>query len=458
MTSILPPQRSSWDVIGDLLGQNLQQSLPGAIQQGYNRGQLKNSIDEISRLSKSPESSPLDIMLSAMKAGAGIPGSERYLGQIIPELMKVAEANKSQKVRLPGEESTQPAQRNNLPNFLNQPTQAQTQPEFFPTNVGPQGGPGQVPQEATAGIKQPLFTVTELIPKAKELAAERTSAGIPTTAKEALQELKELESEKKEYNKEVDKELQQRTAGQKTYGQRAVDELKKLYPEASSEVETIFQKIGEDASKQGKSEAEINHYLANEAKKFKNTIANVRNDMDAPRLYNAITRGISGTYKNFEQAGADVRKHLEPLIDLGLYDTARNLLSEKGYGPEEREMIIHPLGTEAKAIINQVPKYKSFLIGTGQFGVSANVPPSLDDIKSALTKIKDTDPNFSLVLARKAFEDKGYDWRTFKDALNDLTTQGLELTDDQRTQMGILNEPPLNKLGEILQGINLIGR
>lgn len=457
MVSILPSKVSPWQALGKAMTQ-LGRNTPELMENRYQRGQLQESLDAIKNLSKKPESSPLDIMLETMKAGAGIPGSERYLGQLIPQLMKVAEANKSQKIPLAGEEMGrgQPAQRQQLPNFLNQ--QQNQQPEFFPSNVGPSGGPGNVPQEATLGVKQPLFTVTQLIPKAKELAKERSDSGIPTTAKEALEELKDLEKEKKDYNKEVDKELGQRTTGQQTYGQRAVTELKKVYPEASSEVETIFQKIGEDASKLGKSEAEINRYLANEAKNFKNTIANVRNDMDAPRLYNAITRGLNGTYKNFEQAGADVRKHLDPLIDLGLYDTARNLLSEKGYGPEEREMIIHPLGSESKALINQVPKYSPIETGKGKFGVKANEPPNLDNIKSTLMQMKQKDPNFSLVLARKAFEDKGYDWRSFKDALNDVMSQDFELTDDQKAQSGILNEPPLQLLGSILQGLNLIGR
>ncbi len=56
------------------------------------------------------------------------------------------------------------------------------------------------------------------------------------------------------------------------------------------------------------------------------------------------------------------------------------------------------------------------------------------------------------------FEDKGYDSRMFKDALNELEEQGFKLEDDQQRQRGILDTPPLDMLGQILSDINIRGR
>ena len=474
--SILPSARTPWDVIGEKTGAALQDVLPGAIQQAQNRTMLQNSLDEIKKIASNPNSSPLDIQLAAMKAGAGIPGSEKYLGQLIPELVRFAEARRSQNTPQAGEVGTKAGmprmhepvegmpQRPQLPGFLGQ---QQDTSQFFPTNVGVQGGPGNVPQAATTGVKSPLRTPKEMTQDAKTLASERTKSGIPTTPKEALEDIKADEEVKKLHNKAVDEELSQRREGQKTYGERAVSELRKVFPKdkpPTSEQETIFEKIGEEASKRGESEADINRYLAKEAIKFRNAMVNVEKDLSAPRLQNLIGRAINGTYKDFEKAGADLRSNLQPILDLGLYETARGLLEQKGYGPEEREMIINPLSEREKTIINQLPSAKPItkmtkmpgVPGIGQ--VSERQPIDLQNVKSALIDLKKVDPNFSLVLARKAFEDRGYDWRSFKDALNELESEGFKLEDDQRDQRGILDTPPLNKLEQILQGLNLIGR
>jgi hypothetical protein len=47
MVSILPPERSAFDVIGKSIGQNVSSALPGAVQQGYQRQQGLNAIDQL---------------------------------------------------------------------------------------------------------------------------------------------------------------------------------------------------------------------------------------------------------------------------------------------------------------------------------------------------------------------------------------------------------------------------
>src|SRR5271154_6571719 len=46
--SILPGNsRTPWDLIGQMTGQNISQNLPGAVQQGYQRQQGLNAIDQL---------------------------------------------------------------------------------------------------------------------------------------------------------------------------------------------------------------------------------------------------------------------------------------------------------------------------------------------------------------------------------------------------------------------------
>ena len=235
-------------------------------------------------------------------------------------------------------------------------------------------------------------------------------------------------------------------------------------PEATPEQQAIFKKKGEEASLKGNSEAQIDGYLAEEAKNFKNAFVNVERAVSAPRLLDKMTKSLGGTYKSLEEAADDVRSYLQPILKEGLYDTARSLLQDKGYGLEEREAIINPLSEKSKILLNKVPEVKRAKTKGGGAGLPGYAgyqfrePANVEEVKSGLIDLKKNDPNFSLPLARKIFEDKGYDWRAYNKALNELEKEGFELTDDQKNHRGELDTPPLNNLDKILHGLNLIGR
>ncbi len=469
MVSILPGPRTAWGAIGAQLGQNLNQVMPGVIQQRQQRERGYQAIDRLQQELASANGDMSKILPAIARAYTDNPNLQR--SGIAEHAIKIGMAKTSENAAVAGDQpQTQPQPRNR------EPEQSTYQPQQltgflgnqgqqnFPTNIGPQGGPGQAPQAATTGQKQPLLDRQGKIDAARILQKQNNAAGIPTTLKEALGEVNESEADKKLYNAEVDKELAQRISAQETYGDKAVEYLKGQFPEATDEMKTIFQKKGEEASKRGDSQADINRYLAKEAEKFKNAIGNVNVDLDAPRLQNSFKRALEGTYKNLEKAGNDARQSLKPILDLGLYDTARKMLAKKGYGPEESESIIHPLNPESNSILSQIPKIeikKGLATSSGQPGLYMSYQrekPDLENIKSGLYEMKKADPNFSLILARKAFEDKGYNWREFKDALNEMQEQGFKLEDDQEIQKGYLNTPPLNLLERMLHGINIIGR
>lgn len=462
MTTILPSARSPMDAILDQVGHGLSQTLPQAALQRSNREALLSSLGNIKNVANNPNASNLDVILSTLQAGAGIPGSERYIGQVLPEMLRQVEANRAQNRPLPGEVSQDqipPVQARNreaiepMAQRKELPSRTFGENRFFPTNLGPAGGPGHIPQEATSGQKIPLLAPNELPAAYKAHQARSTAAGIPMTLSEAKAEVDAHQGTIKDHNKAVDEELKQQVLAQKNYGQKAVDELKKVYPQATPELETVFQKFGEEEAQKGKSEAEINRSLATKAKDFSNQIASIKKDASAPRLFNSIGSAFNGTYKNAEKSIQDLRVKIKPLLDQGLYETARNLVSELGYYPEEVDMTVNPLGEREKVVFNKVPGRKWGSIEKPELPVNAQ------SIKQGLRDLKEANPNFSLVLARKMFEDKRYDWRQFKDALNDLMeNEGYELTTDQRNQLLNLDSPPLSGLQKVLHGINLIGR
>lgn len=469
MVSIIPSERTSGDVLGKLIGENLSRNLPGAIEKGYDRQMMRNSIDEISEMSKDSSKSPLDILLGSLKASAGIPGSERYMAQILPEIMKLAKNNNSFGVAQPGEGYPSAAAipaRQELPGLGSPMTPAAKQENpFFPTNKGVQDGPGNAPQAATLGQKYKLMTPSERIAEGRRIAQENTRAGNSMSIPEGIEQVDKYIQYSDEYNKQVDVDTAQRVASQEKYGEKAVDQLKRVFtsgkttdPILTPEIEAIFRKKGEEKSKTGDSEANIERYLSKEADRFKNAIVNVRKDLDAPRSTNALQRLINGNYKSAEAAAKDLRNNLQPVLELGLYDVARNLLENKGYGPEERDYIINPMNVKANAIISSLPEGTRVKGGDlGNSIIRSNIAP--DQMKETLIGLKQADPNFSLLLARKALEDKGVQWREFKDVFNEMVSSGqLELEDDQKNQMGYLDTPPLSSLDKILEGLNFIGR
>lgn len=456
MVSILPSDRSGLDVLGKYLGQNLSQNLPGAIQQGYQRQLGLNAIDQLQNAIKPNAQGQIDQgqMLSNIARAVSLnPGLER--SGLVEYAMKQAQALNQQNIPLPNalapdergrnQETFQVPSRPEAPTFLNRPN---TENKFFPTNIGAQGGPGNVPQEATSGQKVPIKTPQELAAAAPSYSRQLTENGIPTSPREAYEILKDQNNDAKQHNSEVDKELSQRVSGQEKYGERASYLLSQAYPGASPEMLSIAKKWGEDASREGKSEAEIERFLVDKSKNLANSIANVKKSMSAPRVFDKIERSISGDYKTFEQGANEVRNYLNPLLELGLWDESRNMLTDLGYGKEEIEMIINPLSERAKINLNSLPRAHK----------NDNEETKRNNLEEALIKLKGSDPNFSPLLARKYAEDKEYEWDDFLGAWNSLVEKGFELEDDQRNQQGNLGTPPLDLLDKILYKMDIIGR
>lgn len=474
--------------IAEYFTRGLEGSVMPALQQLQQRNLTLQGLQQ-AKQSASQAQTPSDLLFSLLEATAGRPGAERALGQLYPSLLQNFMAQKSLQVPVAGEQQPMqrdttpvvPSQRQNLPGFMQQPGQPYPQPGqtplqavgkkgFFPTNVNPNEAPGNLPQAATAGIKRPVYSPQELIPQARQLAKEKQEAGIPTSVSEAYRELKERNDEDKIYNSEVDKELGQRIESQRESGEMAVKKLVKLMPKATDEQQAIFRKIGENVRGGSKSEADFDRTIAKEATKFKNTIANIEKDLSAPRLQNRLHRLFLGTDKDFQSAASDLRTKVKPLLDLGLYDTTRNLLDGLGYYPEERESIIQPLTERAQTAINLTPAAKKATrfekrpgmgagIPTGTAQIQEYTPADRENIREGLLESFAKEPNSSLVLLRKGFEDKGYDWRLFKDTLNDLVqSESISLNDDQFNQLQYLDQPPLNLLEKILQSLNVQGR
>lgn len=462
--------------LGAALGQGINQVLTPRLEQQYQRGLTQEALQQVRGIGNNPNATPFDLASSLISATAGIPGAERYVGQLFPVLMKELQARQAQNVNYAPQDRTperqqfnqenQPIQVQQLPAFGANRQQMQ-QNQFFPSNLGPNQEPGNLPQAATEGRVRPVLDLPALRDEGKRIARESTREGIPMTPAEGFQIAKENNEENKLYNANVEKETQARKESQREYGNIAVEKLEKVLPGATDEQKAYFKRKGEEIAGRSQSEADTERTLAKEATKFKNTLSNIENDIPPARTYNKIFQETLGTGKEYEKAKNDLRLKLDPLLKEGLYDTARNLLSKLGYYPEEREGIITDLGEGASKAVSEMPQIKKIQrlkpIKEGELFThemeNFYTPQQHAQVNGALEKALTTDPSANLILLRREFEKKGIDWREFKDNLNELVQQGkFSLNDDQSNQLRTLDQPPLNNLEKILHGLKIIGR
>ncbi len=473
MVSILPPKRTPFHGIAEAMSE-FGRNAPQLLEERYQTQRGLSAIDQLQKDLAESGGDMTKVLPAVAKAVSLNPNLQK--SGYVEHALNMAKNINAQKIPRHGEEETfQPNAKQNLPNFMQQPGQEQPpeQNKFFPSNQPGQNGPGNIPQEATNGQVQKVLSPTERIPAIKKLMDDSAKAGIPISYPEAKGQIDAVEEEKKLHNTEIENERKRRVTSQREYGKKAVEQLTHVFPEATPEMQAIFKKKGEEyaGSEEGKSEADIDRHLAVEAKNFKNMYSNIQKDLSAPRLQNKLQRSFLQSGKDFEQSAADLRVKLKPLLDLGLYDTARNLLTELGYYPEEREQIINPMGEKESTVLNRVPKATRNMTEVNQFLPRKSILPESpysypegqkENIIEGLKDLHQANPNFSLPLARKSFEDKNYDWRIFKDAFNDfegiLSQENKELSTDQQNQRTILDSPPLNLLEKVLHGLNLQGR
>ncbi len=451
------PTPSSASMIGSALGTGLSRNIA--------LSNLENSM-------QSAGNDPMKLASAFMRAGMAVPGSERFLGQMYEHALARMKAQNSQNAPfgfggggnagqgMPGQEqANQPQsieQNEGLNNFLNPP---QENP-FFPSNTGDQGDTGNLPQAATSGRKERIASNKELLDWSKPYAAQKTAANIPTTPQEALQELTAINNDKKEANRLVEEERKERVASQREYGNIAQQQLSKVMPDAGPEETAYIKKNVEELAGENASEADIERLAAGEARKYKNMISSVEKDIPAIRSYNRPFQDLMGTSKSAKSARDDLRVKIQPLLDAGLYDKARNVLSERGYAPEEREMIISDLGEKALKNVSKMPKLPTSMLLTNKKNFEEKYNKGVNDFKNNLFEVLKSDPNVNPVLLRRKYElEKNVDWRLFKDSLNEAIDQRIwKPNDDQFNQLKNLDQPPLNTLDKLLHGFGLTGR
>jgi len=374
------------------------------------------------------------------------------------------------------------------PQFINESEGVQTnQPDEFSN----QQSSGNLPQRQTSGQVEPVADVNQLWEDGQRIADERTKKGLPTTAEEGFniaqatnqQRIANNQLIKGEEAEQINEQIRYAALGEsalnKYFGELSPDG-KTIISSASPKMLSILEKNAVRYAKENKSEAQIKSLLFQDAKELKDDISNITSSPKPKRAWTRAGQKSLDTGREAEKEELAIRNKLKSLLEKGLHDEARVALAKTGRYPEEIENLVASQGESTKKILSDFdpikkieaqkkpkwtpPEFEDILTNIGQPWKrfqKQEVYKTEDEAQFSqnLSQVLESDPKTNLILLRKSYEDKGVDWRLFKDQLDRLVSEGkFKMDGEQRNQYDRLDEPPLDGLDKILFDFHLKGR
>jgi len=437
-------------------GQGLQNALIPAFQQQYQRGLVQNSLKDLKGLSNDPNATPFDLASALISSTAGIPGSEKYVGQLFPLLMNQMQLKQQSGVQPPGSGMQAPQgtsnigeQRQKLPDWIGEPKNDLFEGALEPTALG-------------LG-KAPKIYSPEEIQTAQKLAAQRGLDPAPIT--------KMMD----DYNTRARDELTDYVQAAKTQADIASlrsDAQQRFRATLKKELESGGRPLSEDDLTVAEKIAEEPDILKLSNEKARAAAAKKKfNEYEYAK--DNFTK--SADRRNFDDLELQrQKKNMRPMAKnmekFGQRDHAIRILKEAGWGPGEVDDIINPLDESVKSGFKDLPKMPEVLArvktlpdqpgfeeeftkaqGMRNKEIKSYEKYLADVIKPGTENAKQGNvftPGTSLLLLQKEFTDKGGTWQEFGDILRRLQESGKIMLDPtQVSQLGLLNREPIKNLG-----------
>lgn len=156
------------------LGQGLVNTLIPQFQQQYQRNLVKNSMNEVKDLAKNPDATAFDLASALISSTAGVPGAEKYIGQLFPILNDQLQRQRSLKNSPLGAAGGQGAQgQQSLENTVKQIQKATEK-------TTPKLKAGGVPEQAEAQEIESPPSVFNVLPPAEYNPALSAPGQIPS--------------------------------------------------------------------------------------------------------------------------------------------------------------------------------------------------------------------------------------------------------------------------------------
>ena len=449
--------------IGRAIGVGVNRNFPDP-QQLVQKKQLSDAFQSFQKNSMNPNASPLDLTMSFLQATAGIPGSERYVGQVLPMILNQANAQRGANTPPPGADVPPPA---------NKPASQQPQQRAVtgtPTQQFYQKTQQEIPNFPEPEVEQPNIFSGSLEPtqlgmgplprtyspeQIQRLETEDMQAGFPQS----------IRAERaKQYNDLARKDLQDYVTAAQTQSvlsqQRRESQeqfrgtLQSFFgkdPLTLSLAENIankpeYQNIANDQLRAEKVKREVDLVSRN--------LEGYKNASSRPNPYMPWSR--YQYQKNFDA----LRQNAAPLIKEGLRPELHKVLTDNGWSTTESEQILNPLGGQIISETKTLPDVGVSDVrsaGGGQAFKEQDVKRIEQGnkkwsnffektIKPGKTdpRTRDTiQPGTSLVLLRNEYMKKGGNWQDFESMIQDLRAKGkIKFDKFQENEMNIINQRP----------------
>jgi hypothetical protein len=406
----LPPPKDLGSQLGQAIGGGLERGLNTSLNTQYERGLLQNALNQAKTSFNDPNASVTDKMFALMQAGAGIPGSEKYLSTLLPELIRGTVTNNAFGQNGPGLQNAfnSPKAQNPSQSIYGHPLESlnnpNSKPTIIPENVNPNtlgkvpipqreqynnqsrnnNAPEQnnlsIPQRAALSSSNALPPIPQGTQTPEGQAATlggqpvipyggRPAEEIEDIAKQmtvALRDpnmlpvvtdfLQKINREKEQQAKNVYEAQQQEQLRQKVIldqDQQLRDYATKNYKRNGATVSgddlNDFMRVGQQFSNLSPSD-----WLAKTSKEFE-------------KYYNAKTTlttiPLPGVFRGLFLGGEEREKDLKKLglasqmmVKYGKEDLARDQLAEGGLTPTEIEQQVRPLDNSMNEKIDSLPK------------------------------------------------------------------------------------------------------
>jgi hypothetical protein len=411
MVQILPPKTSLGNQFGQAVGSGLSSGIQQANQVQFQRGMLQDALKNLENLPK--DTTPFQLASKLMQATAGIPGAERYVGQLYPLLLGQLRSDQAFGQNGEGQGQGQGGQFQNQFQGNGQSSYGQTAQSLTP-------GASQSPGGEAGGILGTIIPQDQIIQQAEEYG-KRTGTGVQGAT-----------------------ELQQYLSNQNdlAQGQRKAAEQKASDIGIPSEELPAFMQLGQ----RHKNAKTLDDWVRATDRDYKE-YRNLSKSLDS-KTYPGVIRGLLGGPSVREGRLKELDATVKRLVNMGFEPQVREKLSSatSGLSPAEIEERIHPFSDETKIELSKLPSQGPLLQSEKNLGKKE------EQVKEFIQKNVTNDTSL-LALRNRLWQDKGYDWKRISKIMNEALDPQ-KLTAAQTNELGILEtEPPRQSLNYIFRDI-----
>jgi len=403
MVQILPPKTSLGNQFGQAVGSGLSSGIQQGNQVGFQRGMLQDALKNLENLPK--ETTPFQLASKLMQATAGIPGAERYVGQLYPLLLGQLRSDQAFGQNDNGQGQGGQFESNGESSY------GQTAQSLTPSASQSPGG-------ESGGILGSIIPQDQIIKQAQQYG-QNTGTGI-----------------------EGANQYQQYLSGQNKLAQqqRLSAEQKASDIGIPNEELPAFMQLGQ----RHKNAKTLDDWVRATDRDYKE-YRNLSKSLDS-KTYPGTIRGLLAGPSVREGRLKELDSTVKRLVNMGFEPQVREKLSSAGLSPAEVEERLHPFSNETKIELSKLPSQGPI------FQSEKNLGKKEEYVKEFLQKNVNNDTSL-LALRNRLWQDKGYDWKRISKIMNEALDPQ-KLTAAQTNELGILEtEPPRQSLNYIFRDI-----